>query len=217
MKATVKRRTFSPIGRPWKSTSAQTPSPIPAPRSPTAILVLGVTGPGYPSSLLQTGFMPKSIVHGCPEKCSEDQACEIGSRNASATPLPIGVYAPGRYRPIAVIHSRRAASSDLGGFGVLLLLGDHVVDRRERGLLRGAVEPDLDLFSPSTKGGENRDSLLLRANGHELDLPRRYRRSNVRQPSLPPQTSDSTAESNRPPCRNSGKGCGGNQTAGSRD
>jgi hypothetical protein len=102
---------------------------------------------------------------------AKSRLAEIGLRNASATPLPIGVYAPGRYRPIAVIHSRRAASSDLGGFGVLLLLGDHVVDRRERGLLRGAVEPGLDLFSPSTKGGENRDSLLLSAKGHELDYP----------------------------------------------
>jgi hypothetical protein len=61
----------------------------------------------------------------------------------------------------------------LGGFGVLLLLGDHVVDRRERGLLRGAVEPGFDLLSPSTKGGENRGRLLLTAKGHEVALPRR--------------------------------------------
>jgi hypothetical protein len=66
-----------------------------------------------------------------------------------------------------------AETRELGRLYVSLLLGDHVVDRRQGGLLDRTLQPGLDLVAPAEKGCDHRGGVTCLWRGHTDDLPRR--------------------------------------------
>jgi hypothetical protein len=120
---------------------------------------------------------PHPVCSSCPQS-----AVSAGRRPPSGGVdcLPLsGLTAPLHRRQRITPRAPRgvlgtpAEIRELGRFYGSLLLGDHVIDRRQGGLLDWTLQPGLDLVAPAEKGCDHRGGVTCLWRGHTDDLPRR--------------------------------------------